>query len=300
MKKSFKILSAIGLFVSVAIAAIWFVVQVPVPIVERLMEADIRKQAELWHRRVILHLTDPAETFKNGTLTSTDIEYLQLLPEASDVYRFKMYTLEGEVFWSTRIEDIGADEEGHFPANLIAEGEVVYHREQVPAAEIDGLALHALNESVTDHEVAEVFEPVVDSGRAVGAIEFYTDITEVRSSFILRVRVLLSVLTGLALLTMGVVSVIVYRANRNQYQALEQRSNSEKELMTEQLRLARDVKLLGELNEWLQSSRSLDELFGMVARFMTHILPNAEGSVYVYSNSRDVLDGCASWNGGGH
>jgi diguanylate cyclase (GGDEF)-like protein len=70
--------------------------------------------------------------------------------------------------------------------------------------------------------------------------------------------------------------------------------------MDEQLRLAREVKLLGELNEWLQSSRSLDELFDMVSKFMTHILPNAEGSVYVYSNSRDVLDGWASWNGGDH
>ncbi len=58
--------------------------------------------------------------------------------------------------------------------------------------------------------------------------------------------------------------------------------------------------MLGELNEWLQSSRSLEELFDMVARFMTHILPDAEGSVYVYSNSRDVLEGCASWNGGAH
>lgn len=298
--KIVKPLTWLSVFAAVVAGAIWFVVQVPVPIVERLMEADIRKQAQLWHRRVILHLSDPTETFANGTLTNTDIEYLQLLPEASDVYRFKMYTLDGEVFWSTRTEDVHGHEVGHFPAALISDGEVVYHRDQVPASEIDGLALHALNESVTTHEIAEVFEPVIDNGRAVGAIEFYTDITDMRASFVLRVRVLLSVLTGLALLTMGVVSIIVYRANRNQYQALEQRSNSEKEMMSEQLRLARDVKLLGELNEWLQSSRSLDELFGMVARFMTHILPNAEGSVYVYSNSRDVLDGCASWNGGGH
>ncbi|WP_306418392.1 hypothetical protein [Ruegeria sp. Alg231-54] len=64
--------------------------------------------------------------------------------------------------------------------------------------------------------------------------------------------------------------------------------------MEDQLRLAREVRLLGELKEWLQSSRSLDEQFDMVSRFMTHILPEAEGSVYVYSNSRDVLDGCAS------
>lgn len=64
------------------------------------------------------------------------------------------------------------------------------------------------------------------------------------------------------------------------------------------MQLAREVKLLGELNEWLQSSRSMGELFDMVAQFMAHMLPESEGTVYVYSNSRDVLDGSGSWNGG--
>jgi diguanylate cyclase (GGDEF)-like protein len=104
----------------------------------------------------------------------------------------------------------------------------------------------------------------------------------------------------LGLLAMGLVSLAIFRTNQKQMRALSRKSDLERKLMDEQLRLAREVKLLGELNEWLQSSRSLDELFDMVSKFMTHILPNAEGSVYVYSNSRDVLDGWASWNGGDH
>ncbi|MEM9633709.1 MAG: diguanylate cyclase [Pseudomonadota bacterium] len=65
-----------------------------------------------------------------------------------------------------------------------------------------------------------------------------------------------------------------------------------------QAALTREIRLLSELNEWLQSSSSLDELFGMVSRFMTKLLPSSAGAVYVYSNSRDVLDGACSWNGG--
>ncbi|MES0811002.1 diguanylate cyclase [Roseibium sp. SCPC15] len=65
-----------------------------------------------------------------------------------------------------------------------------------------------------------------------------------------------------------------------------------------QTALTREIRLLSELNEWLQSSSSLDELFGMVSRFMTKLLPSSAGAVYVYSNSRDVLDGACSWNGG--
>lgn len=281
-------------------AALFGVMQISIPIVEKLMEADLRKQSELWHRRVVLHLEDPDRAFIAGGLTSDDIKYLQLLPEASDIYRFKLYNPSGTVIWSTRPEDIGLLAQGHFPEETLQNGITSYHREQMPASEIDGLALHALSEGVSTHEVAEIFEPVISGGKVIGAMEFYTDITDVRKSFLFRVRVLLSALTTLAIATVSIVAMLLFRANRRQYTALTNRSTKEKEMMNQQLKLARNVKLLGELNEWLQSSRSLDELFDMVKKFMTHVLPDSEGSIYVYSNSRDVLDGWASWNGGTH
>ncbi len=300
MHKLFKIFLFAVLFLAVSATASFTVFQVSVPIVERLMETDTRKQSELWHRRVMLHLHDPDSTFLDQSLNEEDIKYLSLLPEASNIYRFNLYDADGTIIWSTRPEEIGDPAPSHYPAEEIAAGEVAYNREQKPASEIDGLALHALRQDVSTHEIAEVFEPVISDGRVIGAIEFYTDITDLRTSFLMRVRVLLAALTAIALLTVGVVATILYRTNRHQYLAMMQKADTEKTLLSEQLRLARDVKLLGELNEWLQSSRSLEELFDMVGRFLTHILPRAEGSVYVYSNSRDVLDGWASWNGGTH
>ena len=59
-----------------------------------------------------------------------------------------------------------------------------------------------------------------------------------------------------------------------------------------------EMKLLSDLNEWLQSSTSTDELYEMIGTFMTRMLPDCSGSVYVYSNSRDVLCGTCAWNGG--
>ena len=64
-----------------------------------------------------------------------------------------------------------------------------------------------------------------------------------------------------------------------------------------QLSLNREVKLLSELNEWLQSSSSMDELFKMVTEYFMVLLPDCKGEIYVYSNSRDVLDGMCGWNG---
>ena len=66
----------------------------------------------------------------------------------------------------------------------------------------------------------------------------------------------------------------------------------------ERHKLNRETNLLSELNEWLQSCNSLNELYEMVAQFLARLLPGCAGSLYIYSNSRDVLEGAKVWNGG--
>ncbi|WP_293576857.1 diguanylate cyclase [Phaeobacter sp.] len=289
------------MLVTLTFGAIWGVYRLPPPIVDAMLEADIRKQAELWRRRVVLHLSNAEATFSSGYVDEHDAEYLELMPEASDVYRLKLLDETGMVFWSTRTEDVGTTNTSQYFSSQVLQGITYVKQVEKTASEIDGLVLHSTNvEHALIHRVVEIYTPISDNGRVVGAVEFYTDVTEMRSTFIFRVRMLLGGLSALAVLAMGAVAFVIYKTNRQQFHALSRKTRQERNILDEQLRLAREVKLLGELNEWLQSSRSLDELFDMVARFMTHILPSAEGSIYVYSNSRDVLDGCISWNGGDH
>jgi diguanylate cyclase (GGDEF)-like protein len=66
----------------------------------------------------------------------------------------------------------------------------------------------------------------------------------------------------------------------------------------ERQRLNREARLLSQLNEWLQSCKSLDELYQMVGQFLSRLLPDCAGSLYIYANSRDVLDSAKVWNGG--
>jgi hypothetical protein len=68
--------------------------------------------------------------------------------------------------------------------------------------------------------------------------------------------------------------------------------------MVERSRLNREAKLLSELNDWLQSCNSLQELYDMVGEFLARLLPGCAGSLYVYANSRDVLEGTKAWNNG--
>jgi diguanylate cyclase (GGDEF)-like protein len=57
-----------------------------------------------------------------------------------------------------------------------------------------------------------------------------------------------------------------------------------------------EARMLAQLDEWLQSCKSLEELYMIVQRFMARLLPGSKGELYIYSNSRDALDGMCNWN----
>ena len=57
-----------------------------------------------------------------------------------------------------------------------------------------------------------------------------------------------------------------------------------------------EARMLSELGEWLQSCKSLNELFDVISRFMEKLFDGSSGELYIYSNSRDVLDGSCAWN----
>ncbi|MFM9862097.1 MAG: diguanylate cyclase [Micropepsaceae bacterium] len=65
----------------------------------------------------------------------------------------------------------------------------------------------------------------------------------------------------------------------------------------ERNRLTREATVLSELNEWLQSAKSETELYQMIAEFLSRFLPDATGAIYIYANSRDVLECAKVWNG---
>ena len=56
-----------------------------------------------------------------------------------------------------------------------------------------------------------------------------------------------------------------------------------------------EASMLAELGDWLQTCKSLDELYIVLKEYMHRLIPGSRGELYIYSNSRDVLDGAASW-----
>lgn len=72
----------------------------------------------------------------------------------------------------------------------------------------------------------------------------------------------------------------------------EQRINT---VLQKERRRQKEAEMLSHLDEWLQSCKTLTELFEVVEKFMARILPETRGELLVYSNSRDVLESACHW-----
>ena len=75
-------------------------------------------------------------------------------------------------------------------------------------------------------------------------------------------------------------------------EAAEQKART---MLAQEQAWRQEARLLAELDEWLQSCQSLAELFEIVVSFISRLLPGSAGELYLYSNSRDVLDGSCAW-----
>ena len=82
-------------------------------------------------------------------------------------------------------------------------------------------------------------------------------------------------------------------------QAAEDAEAQARKILTEERARRAEARTLSDLDEWLQSCKSLEELFLIVAKFMGYLLPDSCGELYLYSNSRDVLDGACEWGNSG-
>lgn len=56
-----------------------------------------------------------------------------------------------------------------------------------------------------------------------------------------------------------------------------------------------ETRSLSELSDWLQCCKSIDELYEIVRQAMAAMFVGSSGQLFIYSNSRDMLDGAITW-----
>lgn len=70
-----------------------------------------------------------------------------------------------------------------------------------------------------------------------------------------------------------------------------------KKSLIENDRLNAATRTLSELSEWLQQAKSEAELYEMISSVLGRLMPECRGSLFIYANSRDVLEVATEWNG---
>lgn len=290
---------ALGLGLVVAMAGIWRFA--PEPVAQSLFRQSAVANGETFARHMVAALDRGSQSFSGPDLTLADADRLGAIAQTADIYRLVLRNPKGEVVWSSRGQPAGAPAVPQLVLAALQDARIGFEHMHAPDAEVLGLADAGRSAESVDHEGRDVNHlaiPVLADGSVIGLIETYQDVTAINNAWLATIRWAFGVLGGL-IAAFGLAAILrIRRAGAERLAASEAHARAENGHLSEQLRLGREVRLLGDLNEWLQSSKSLDELFYMVTRFMSHLLPDVAGSIYVYSNSRDVLDGACSWNGG--
>ncbi len=147
--------------------------------------------------------------------------------------------------------------------------------------------------------MTQIYVPVVANDRFIGAIKHYHDVTYEIALYRYYFRLISFFGVSAVTLISGLIVLQLKRSGRQRESDLTMINEMQSKAIANETKRVRESRLLSELNEWLQSCRSLEELYDMVGTFMAKLLPNTAGSLFIYANSRDVLDGVKGWNKAG-
>ncbi len=275
------------------------------------LERSTTDQAITWLGYFSTNIDAFADLVQTGQPSADQLAQLDRAQSLFHVFRFQLFDADGRVsFVSDTLGEIPGG-----PYALPPPGSAPQQTGQISPGAVAAIRSNAAHVVLNDgHDradrpqtYAEVYLPVHSGAAIVGAVEVYVDATAALASNQRVFAGYAGVIAALFVFALAIPSTHLVLAGqglkRNKTEieaardALADSAERDRDMADKQMRLAREIMLLGELNQWLQSSRSQDEMFEMVIGFLEQLIPQCEGSVYVYSNSRDVLDGCAEWNG---
>lgn len=271
----------------------------PPPLVDLILHQDIRDQSRMWAEKITRQVENSRTAFALRGISSTDQTRLIALTTASEVVRIRLYDREGTVFWSSHASDFGRQIENVMLSALREQAAPVLHWSTVrPNSARFPQQLESDPYRDKPRTFVTVYTPIIRGHGFEGVIGYSKDITVMRTIFIERMQMTLAVIVGMGFIALIVVMLLSLRNGKITLAIMQKRASREHKLLKEQTRLSRELKLLRDLNQWVQTAQSLDEVFEVVAAFMRTMLPNTEGSLYLYAHSRDALDGVVSWGDG--
>lgn len=211
------------------------------------------------------------------------------------------------------VDDLRAAYEGDLPEEVAQVEDFIQNAER-KMGHLDSV-VKLRSESGFDAAEAEVAsgrgKELMDSVRSVSADLIFHETAEVaelddRLQSNLRWAVFLSAMTSLATLVLGRFIFVSMRQNVRRQADLARRENESAanaiaattqlaQSMTDLEERNREVGLLAELAQLLQTELSQEEVLELSGSYCERLLPTSEGTFYLYRNSADALQPAAAW-----
>lgn len=193
------------------------------------------------------------------SITPYFIRELGHIREAIDVWKVKVFTLDGTIVFSTDPADIGQKSGKDFFGNVISTGR--------PYSYISPKTIKGKYGQPVEAQIIETYVPVMHNREVVGVFEIYYDITATIKALDRLTNKAYFVLLGIVLLLLGavLVSVAKARASMRAQEAAEGEVRQQKQLLEEQ---NRELALL---HEQAQELSLRDHLTGLGNRRLMEI-----------------------------
>ncbi|MCV6545858.1 MAG: sensor domain-containing diguanylate cyclase [Cohaesibacter sp.] len=273
---------------------------------KKLVMSETERRASLWQIRVLGLLAEdqhsPSHQFDFQHLDEHSKEAMQHFVLASDAFRLRLFKGDGDFFWSSH-SDVKPISDQTFFKQQLKHGIIVQQMSYPRIAQIEGFDTEHMGEVYSDQDIRTVLKtyvPVMAGTQVTGIVETCRDVTQQIGIYKTRLTIAGLLIASALSLTIITALVLSYQYRRRTSILAKAQREKEQAIMRKDLRRNREVRLLSQLSEWMQASKSMEELFEIASSILQKLLPDAAGSIYIYSNSRDVLEGMASWNGAQH
>lgn len=255
--------------------------------------------------------------FQTKKLSSETRHDILTFARASGKYRLEVYDADRKQFWSSSpvistkyipfdvahaLSDYPAPI-SHIESEEISQIERIHgyssvinghnHNDEISLKQDPIRSLHVDEKRA----VLVVTLPIYEKGSVKGYVKTYEDINDYKSWLVrnITIAVIISCLFGFSVLVLVSYSNHLMDAKQQNLKLLQKQNDQAQAILAKQR--SYEIRVISGLNEWMQSCKSLNELFEIVSTFLENIFPNSKGNIYIYSNSRDTLEGVCTWNG---
>jgi len=143
------------------------------PSFERVMAKWIEKEASSTARHLLHSISDgePTQnTFSKETFTPETVAHMHQATRNFGLWKIRVFSTKGEIVFSTKGSEIGTLNKKDYFFNIVAKGLAFTKIERKHETNMEG--------EVLPLDVVEVYAPIMQQGKFIGAFEIYYEVTE--------------------------------------------------------------------------------------------------------------------------